>query len=363
MVLTDTSHSEDIPLSPVLVEAILGASNAPNSASTARLGTLATGNNPQFWDPKIRSEQWYDTAGDPFTIQFPAMIEPSRKHSCLDPYFSLPTLKQPELKDIQTVKAQFQLRTLDNRYPAEAVVCSKKAANTLMLLVSRCKGARGKDNCKIIQFLRNARNSSADPLHFVVHTEPLLPEAGEAKREIIPKFSLEDCENTDLTFSTDVLKQKFSGKKGEAEQPATDDIQGVHDWKLKDMPDPHGHYRTIMDCFQLETVPVVVPNVRDSDRALIHPAEYSKIFTKSMPVVAEVVMRLWTFAPDGKHEKGLRIYQTTLRSLKLLPNGELPNTTLAQGSGKNPNAKGKRKADSATSNRGPAKKSQKVSAI
>jgi hypothetical protein len=146
----------------------LGASNAPNSASTARLGTLATGNNPRFWDPKIRSEQWYDTAGDPFTIQFPAMIEPSGKHSRLDPYFSLPTLKQvrnmitrlsvfsqgcqPELKDVRTVKAQFQLRTLDNGYPAEAIICSKKAANTLMLLVSRCEGARGKGETRIVVY-------------------------------------------------------------------------------------------------------------------------------------------------------------------------------------------------------------------
>lgn len=74
---------------------------------------------------------------------------------------------------------------------------------------------------------------------------------------------------------------------------STDQSTGVLDWKLKDMPDPHGHYRTVMDLFQLESVPVVVPNVQDADGAPIHPAEYSKIFTKAMPVVAEVVMRLY----------------------------------------------------------------------
>ncbi|KAG1758977.1 hypothetical protein EV702DRAFT_1285026 [Suillus placidus] len=116
------SHTEGLALSPALVEAILAASAAPNSASTAHLTVLASGNNPCFWDPKIRSEQWYDTQGDPFTIQFPVMIEPMGKHSHLDPYFLLPTLKQPELKDVRTVKAQFQLCALDNDYPLEVVL-------------------------------------------------------------------------------------------------------------------------------------------------------------------------------------------------------------------------------------------------
>ncbi|KAG2134670.1 hypothetical protein BD769DRAFT_1315410, partial [Suillus cothurnatus] len=106
----------------------------------------ASTNNPRFWDLKIHSEQWYDTKGELFSLIFPALIEPMGKHSCIDPYFSLPTLKQvrPELRDVRTVKAQFQLRTLDNSYPSEAVVCSKKAANTLMLLISKCESIRGK---------------------------------------------------------------------------------------------------------------------------------------------------------------------------------------------------------------------------
>ncbi|KAG2123974.1 hypothetical protein BD769DRAFT_1389037 [Suillus cothurnatus] len=272
-------------------------------------------------------------------FEFPALIEPMGKHSRLDPYFLLPTLKQwgqPKLKDVRTVKAQFQL---------------KKAANTLMLLVSKCEAARGKDNREIIQFLQNAGNSSADPLHFIVHTEPLLLEATEAKKEVIPEFSLEDFEN--------VLKQKFSAKKGNTVMSATEETRGVHDWKLKDMPDPYGHYHTVMDLFQLENMPIVVLNVRDAEGALIHPAEYSKIFTTSLLVVAEVVMRLWTFVPDSKQEKGLRIYQTTLKSLRLLPNDGLGAAPLCQASGKNVNVKGKQKADSAPGNASPVKKSQK----
>ncbi|KAG1819935.1 hypothetical protein EV424DRAFT_1539614 [Suillus variegatus] len=170
MVLNTTSQTKGSPLSAAQVEAILAATAAPNS---------------------IRSEQWYDTHGDPFTIQFPAMIEPTGKHSQLDPYFSLPTLKQPELRDIRMVKAQFQLRTLDEEYPTEAIICSKKAANTLMLLISQCKAVQGK--------------------------EPLLPEAGEVRQEVVPEFSLEDFETTDLVFSGDILKQKFLGSKGDAE--------------------------------------------------------------------------------------------------------------------------------------------------
>ncbi|KAG1758976.1 hypothetical protein EV702DRAFT_1208311 [Suillus placidus] len=225
-----------------------------------------------------------------------------------------------------------------------------------MLLVSKCEAIRGKDNRKIIQFLHNAGSSSADLLHFVVHTEPLLPEAAQTKHEVIPKFSLEDFENTDLTFSGDILKQRFAMKKGIGEQSKTLGTQGVHDLKLKDMPDPHGHFQTIMDLFHLENVPVVILNVQDADGALIHPAEYSKIFTTALPVVAEVVMRLWTFAPNGKHETGSRIYQTTLKSLKLLPSNKVVTPELSPALGENPNVKGKQKADSATGSAGPSKK-------
>lgn len=69
-------------------------------------------------------------------------------------------------------------------------------------------------------------------------------------------------------------------------------LVGVHGWKLKDLPDPHGHHHTIMDLFHLENMPVVVPNVQDVNGALIHPADYSKIFTSAMPVVAEIMMQL-----------------------------------------------------------------------
>ncbi|KAG2131550.1 hypothetical protein BD769DRAFT_1666585 [Suillus cothurnatus] len=342
-----------------LSEALAATTRAGNAASTARLSALAGSNNPRFWDPKIRSEQWYDTNGEPFSLVFPALIEPTGKHSRIDPYFTLPTLKQPEVKDVRTVKAQFQLRTLDDSYPSDAVVCSKKAANTLMLLISKCESIRGQDNREVIQFLRNAGSSSADPLHFVVHTDPLFPEAGEAKREIVPEFSLEDFENTDLTFTGDILKEKFGGKKNCGESVPDGEERGVEDWKLMHMPDPQGHYHTVMKIFKLDEIPVVVPNVRDADGVLIHPSEYSQKLKSGQPVAVEVVMRLWTFAPDGKRPTGSRIYQTVLKSLKVLPlekEGEAAHTKTP---GYTADGKGKRKADGLGGHASPSKKAQK----
>ncbi|KAG1765860.1 hypothetical protein EV702DRAFT_1204388 [Suillus placidus] len=280
-----------------LIDALLACSRGPTAASTARLTALATSSNPRFWDQKICSEQWFDTNGKPFSIVFPAVIVPLGKHSCLDPYFSLPILKQPELKDVRTVKAQFELCTLDESYPPpppppEAVVCSKKAANTLMYLVSKCKKGRGADNCKVIQFLRSAGSSASDPLHFVVHTDHLFPQPGEVSREVVHEFSLEDFENTDLTLSGNVLKEWFAAKKGGCSTTTSNDEKEIGDWKLKDMDDPHGHLRTVMNLYNVDNVPVVVPEVRDAAGALIHPSEYSKKFGKGSPVAVEVVMRL-----------------------------------------------------------------------
>ncbi|KAG1880594.1 hypothetical protein C8R48DRAFT_767366 [Suillus tomentosus] len=342
-----------------LLEALKATTEAPNAASTNRLGAIAGSNNPRFWDPKIRSEQWYDINGEPFSLKFPALLEPAGKHSRMDPYFTLPTLKQPDLRDARTVKAQFQLRPLDDSYPADAVVCSKKAANTLMLLISKCESMRGKDKHEVIQFLRNAGTSGADPLHFVVHSDPLFPEAAEATREIVPEFSLEDFENTDLTFTGNVLKQKF-GPKGSAVSSDPDgDERGVESWKMKHMPDPHGHYSTVMSLFNLEEIPVVVPDVRDAEGVLIHPADYSKKLTTGLPVAVEVMMRLWTFAPDTKRPTGSRIYQTILKSLRLLPMGNGGETVLTKSPTQIAEGKGKRKADGQAGQGSPTKKVQK----
>ncbi|KAG2151555.1 uncharacterized protein EDB93DRAFT_1103007 [Suillus bovinus] len=160
---------------------------------------------------------------------------------------------KPEVKDVHTVKAQFELQTLDDSYPAEDVMCSKKAANTLMYVVSACK---------------KIRKSSTDPLHFVVHTEPLFPEAAVSMYNVVPEFSLEDFENMDVTFTgdTDILKQRFS----------------------------------VIDLHGLDDVPVVVPNVRDADGSLIHPSEYSKQLDKGTPVAVEVLLQLTkTALPNG----------------------------------------------------------------
>ncbi|KAG1866010.1 hypothetical protein F4604DRAFT_1683001 [Suillus subluteus] len=209
-----------------LINTLLACSRGPTAASTTRLTALAASNNPRFWDQKIRSEQWFDSNGKPFSIVFPAVIVPLGKHSWLDPYFSLPVLKQPELKDMRTVKAQFELRTLDKSYPGEAVVCSKKAANTLMYLVSKCEKNRRADNHEVIQFLRSAGSSACDPLNFVVHTDHLFPQAGEVSREVVPEFSLEDFENTDLTWSGNVLKERFAAKKGGCSTTTSSDEKG-----------------------------------------------------------------------------------------------------------------------------------------
>jgi hypothetical protein len=48
------------------------------------------------------------------------------------------------------MKAQFKLQTLDNSYLEEAVICSKKAANTLMYVVSTCKKMRKASKCNEI---------------------------------------------------------------------------------------------------------------------------------------------------------------------------------------------------------------------
>ncbi|KAG2740841.1 hypothetical protein P692DRAFT_20880583 [Suillus brevipes Sb2] len=57
------------------------------------------------------------------------------------------------------------------------------------------------DKHEVIQSLRNAGTSSIDPLYFMVHSDPLFPEAAETTCEVVPEFSLEDFENTDLTFT------------------------------------------------------------------------------------------------------------------------------------------------------------------
>ncbi|KAG1782948.1 hypothetical protein EV702DRAFT_1040748 [Suillus placidus] len=346
-----------------LIDALLACSRGPTAASTARLTALATSNNPRFWDQKIRSEQWFDTNGKPFSIVFPAVIVPLGKHSRLDPYFSLPILKQPELKDVHTVKAQFELRTLDESYPPEAVVCSKKAANTLMYLVSKCEKGRGADNREVIRFLRSAGSSASDPLHFVVHTDHLFPQAGEVSREVVHEFSLEDFENTDLTLSGNVLKERFAAKKGGCSTTTLNDEKGpypgvigcgetvlmreteIRDWKLKDMDDPHGHLRTVMNLYNVDDVPVVVPEVCDAAGALIHPSEYSKKFGKGSPVAIEVVMRF-------KWQTGSQIYQTCLKSLHLLPmeSTSVPKVVTDTGN------KGKRKAEGPAGQGSPAKK-------
>ncbi|KAG2135450.1 hypothetical protein DEU56DRAFT_901761 [Suillus clintonianus] len=62
-------------------------------------------------------------------------------------------------------------------------------------------------------------------------------------------------------------------------------------WTLKDMPYPHGHYRSAIELYGIEDMPTVVPNVRDDTGSLIHPSEYSQKITTAM-VVADVNLSL-----------------------------------------------------------------------
>ncbi|KAG1804873.1 uncharacterized protein HD556DRAFT_1437043 [Suillus plorans] len=76
-----------------------------------------------------------------------------------------------------------------------------------------------------------------------------------------------------------------------------------------------------------------------------------------MPVVVEVVMRLWTFAPDEQRPTGSRIYQTSLKSLRLLPLSGPPKTLSPKPTEQAADPKGKRKADSSSQGGTTAKKS------
>ncbi|KAG2124016.1 hypothetical protein DEU56DRAFT_917230 [Suillus clintonianus] len=345
--------SSETTLAPALVEALLACAAAPDAASTEHLSTLATTNNPRFWDGKKRSEQWCDKSGRPFTMTFPAILEPLGKHTRMDPYFSLPTLKQPLIKEIRTAKAQFQLKVLDDSYPIEAVRCSMKAQNTLMYLGSECEKKRKSDGREVVQFMRSAGPTPGAERQFIVSTDHLFPDAAEITQEAVPEFSLEDFENTDVRFTAEVIKERFSPKKKDNANSAS---RGASDWTLKDMPDPQGHYRSAIELYGIEDVPVVVPNIRDAAGVLIHPSEYSNKFTTAMPVVVDVNLRLWTFGVDERRTAGSRVYQTGLRSMKLLPLTGAAKGLFTSAPTKAAEGKGKRKADGPAGQGSPTKR-------
>ncbi|KAG2111344.1 uncharacterized protein F5147DRAFT_772061 [Suillus discolor] len=219
-----------------LMETLIACANVPDATSSQRLAALAQSNNPCFWDSKIRSEQWFDNKGLCFSILFPAMLVLNGKHSRIDPYFTLPTLRQPEIKDVHT----------------------QEGGKHFDVYLS--PDGQHEDKCEVIQFMWNGGSSGTDPLHFVVHTEPLFPEAAVSMQEVVPEFSLEDFENTNVTFTGDVLKQQFSGKKEKASACSFAVGKGkccvvswecmlmgaeVDGWTIKGMPDPQGHFKTV----------------------------------------------------------------------------------------------------------------------
>ncbi|KAG1754020.1 uncharacterized protein EDB91DRAFT_1077668 [Suillus paluster] len=180
---------------------------------------------------------------------------------------------------------------------------------------------------EVIQLPRNAGTSSADPLHFVVHSDSLFPEATESSRDVVPEFPLDDFENTNVDFTGDILKQRFSPKRPAASASTANTPK---DWTMRDLPDPSGHFRTVLNLYNVENVPVVVPNVCDAAGSLIHPTQYGKHFASSQPAVVEVEMRLWIFAPVSKCSTNTQIYQIILKSLRLLPLTGTPKAVLTK---------------------------------
>ncbi|KAG1743157.1 hypothetical protein EDD22DRAFT_851518 [Suillus occidentalis] len=269
-IFEDNDFVSECTLAPALVEALLKCAAAPDAASTDLFKTLATTNNLRFWDSKNRCKQW--------------------KVHVIEPLF----LSSDSQTDIWTVKVQFQLQVLDDSYPKEAVVCSIKAQNTLMYLGSKCEKEREADKREVVQFIQSA--GTANECQFTINTKHLFPDTLEATQKPMPKFSLEDFENTDVRFTADIA-----------------------DWTLKDMLDPQGLYQTAIELYPIEDVPVVVPNVRDSAGVLIHPSEYTQKITVPVPVVVDVNLQLWTFGPNERRPYGSHVYQTGLRSMRLLP--------------------------------------------
>ncbi|KAG1781293.1 hypothetical protein EV702DRAFT_1042413 [Suillus placidus] len=131
---------------------------------------------------------------------------------------------------------------------------------------------------------------------------------------------------------------------------------GVTDWTLKDMPDPQGLYQTAIELYGLEDVPVMVPNIRDAVGVLMHPSEYTQKITGPVPVIVDVNLQLWTFGPDERRPYGSRVYQTGLRSMKLLPMTGAAKDLFTKPATKAAEGKGKRKADGPTGQASPGKK-------
>jgi len=67
----------------------------------------------------------------------------------------------------------------------------------------------------------------------------------------------------------------------------------------------------------------------------------------------------WTYTPDGKRPTGSRIYQTTLKSLKLLPLANGGESVSAKTTAQISKGKGKHKADGQAGQGSPSKKGQK----
>lgn len=75
-----------------------------------------------------------------------------------------------------------------------------------------------------------------------------------------------------------------------------------------------------------------------------------------MKQLADPVAHRWTFAPDERRPYGSRVYQTGLRSMRVLPTTGAAKGLFTKAAAKATDAKGKRKADGPAGQASPAKR-------
>ncbi|KAG1864828.1 hypothetical protein F4604DRAFT_1905289 [Suillus subluteus] len=160
-----------------------------------------------------------------------------------------------------------------------------------------------------------------------------------------------------LLLGASMIEERFSPKK----KASNGAMRGITDWTLKDMLDPRGLHQSGIELYGIEDVPVMVPNVRDAAGVLIYPSKYSQKITAPVPVVCKgsrvhLPDYSWTLGPDGKRPNGSRVYQTRLRSMRLLPTTGAARCLFNKPATKITDAKGKRKADGPAGQTSPAKR-------
>ncbi|KAG1845663.1 hypothetical protein F4604DRAFT_1907997 [Suillus subluteus] len=160
--------------------------------------------------------------------------------------------------------------------------------------------------------------------------------------------------NTDVRFTAmllgaGVIKERFPPKK----EVFNGAVRGTTEWTPKDMLDTQGLYRSAIQLYGIEDLPVIVPNVRDAAGMLIHPSEYSQKITASVTVVVEARSGLLVLT---RSVRTARVYQTAFRFMRLLPTAGVAWGLFNKPATKATDVKGKRKADRPAGQALPAKR-------